>query len=106
MVTKKELIKMIQKYKAKKCPSHSTSRPVPPSTRRRPRYLDKSRLQKILNVYKMIPVVFPPPSSKKKKAPKKKTPKKKTPKKKVKSPFMPSINSFTPIAERVKRRRR
>lgn len=53
----------------------------------------------------MIPVVFPPPSSKKK-TPKKKTPQKKTPKKKVKSLLVPSINSFTPIAERVKRRRR
>lgn len=105
MVTKKELIQMIQKYKAKKCPSHSTSRPIPPSTRRSPRYLDKSRLQKLLNIYKMIPVVFPPPSSKKK-TPKKKTPQKKTPKKKVKSLLVPSINSFTPIAERVKRRRR
>ena len=101
MVTKKELIKMIQRYKAKKCPSHSTSKPIPPSTRRRPRYLDKSTLQKILNVYKMIPIVFPPPSSKKKK-----TPKKKTSKKKLKSPSIQSINSFTPIAERVKRRRR
>lgn len=104
MPTHKELLDIVKRYKKKKCPTHSTSVPRDDRGRPRPRYHSKNRLQKIINDFLMIPVVFPPPSGSKKKSPSKENPSKKKKSPKSSTSKTNPINN-EPIAKRLRQRK-
>ena len=105
MPTHKELLDIVKRYKKKKCPTHSTSVPRDERGKPKPRYHSKNRLQKIINDFVMVPVVFPPPSGSKEKRPSKK---KKSPKPKSSTPKADPKNKLNnePIAKRLRQRKR